>query len=100
MGGRGIVSAPDHSSLPLPDYDHLSEAVPEHERHNHRHVAAHEHAAKVHDQAAKVQHDAAEFYDEHGMADKAHQERDLADREAEAAEADRQEARGLASRPY
>jgi hypothetical protein len=95
MGGRGIVAAPDHSSLPLPDYDHLSEAVPEHERHNRRHVAAHEHAAKVHDQAVKVHLDAAEFFDEHGMADKARQERALAEREAKAAEAERQEAREL-----
>ena len=95
MGRRGIVSARDHSSLPLPDHDHLSEAVPEQVRHNHRHVTAHEHAAKVHDQAAKVHHDAAEFYDEHGMADKAHQERALAHQEAKAAEADRQEAREL-----
>jgi hypothetical protein len=92
MGGRGIVSTPDHSSLPLPDYDLLSEAVPEHDRHNRRHLTAHEHAAKVHDQAAKVHHDAAEFYDVYGMADKAQQERDLADGEAKAAEADRQEA--------
>ena len=87
------MSAPDHSSLPLPD-DDLSEAVPWHELHNrrqvHTHVAAHEHAAKVHDQAARVHHEAAEFFDEHGMADKAHQERALAEREAEAAEADRQ----------
>ena len=93
------MSAPDHGSLPLPDYDHLSEAVPEHERHNRRHVrrhvAAHEHAAQVHDQAAKVHRDAARFFDEHGMADKADQERTLADREAEAAEADRQSAREL-----
>jgi hypothetical protein len=70
----------------------MGEAADEHQEHQRRHTAAHEHAAGVHDQAARMHQAAAEFFAEHDQPGKAARERDLADRNAQAAEADRRAA--------
>jgi hypothetical protein len=70
----------------------MSAADQEHQQHEDRQVAAHQHAAAVHDQAAQMPPDAAEFFGRHDKPAQAEHEQQLALAEKQKAAASREQA--------